>query len=156
MKKRRLALTFLWCSCILIPLACSTPQTGPAADTDDFGRVNNSVNKLTNSYEKEDTGSFMGTVGKDYDLDYSALERTIQDEFDRYSAFDVSIIVDRVSTDSSRSIIFADTRWTKRRVSLKTGSEDKKSGKTTFIFRITRDGNLVLKGMKGDRLYGEP
>lgn len=156
MKKRSLALTFLWCSCILIPFACSTPQTGPAANTDDFGRVNNSVNKLTDSYEKEDTGSFMGTVGKDYDLDYSALERMIQDEFDRYSAFDVSIIVDRVSTDASRSIIFADTHWTKRRVSLKTGSEDKKSGRTTFIFRITRDGNLVLKGMKGDRLYGEP
>ncbi len=156
MKKRRLSLTLVWCALILIGFACATPPTAPTADTDHFNRVNHSLGNLTDSYQKEDIDSFMGDIGKDYDLDYSTLERTIQDEFDRYDTFDVSVIVDRVSTDSSGSIIFADTHWTKRRVSLKTGIQGKQSGRTTFIFRVTRDGSLVLKGMKGDRLYGAP
>ena len=156
MKKARPSLTLSVVAFILVPLACAAPDTGRVADTDRFDRVNNSLNRLTDSYERENTDSFMGDVGPDYDLDYSALERAIQDEFDRYSAFDVSIIVDRVSTDSSGSIVFADTHWTKRRVSLKTGTQRKESGRTTFIFRVTPDGDLVLKGMKGDRLYGAP
>jgi hypothetical protein len=141
---------------MLLLIACAAPDAGSPTNIDRFNNVNTSLGRLTDSYEGEDTGSFMGDVGRDYDLDYSALERAIQDEFDRYSAFDVSIIVDRVSTDSSGSVVFADTHWTKRRVSMKTGREIKQSGRTTFIFRLAADGNLTLKGMKGDRLYGAP
>jgi hypothetical protein len=141
-------------ACVLS--ACAGTNTGTAADTDRFDRVDKSLGSLTNSYEHENTDSFMSGVGRDYDLDSLALERMIQDEFDRYDAFDVSIVVDRVSTDSSGSIVFADTHWTKRRVSLRTGTQEKLSGRTTFIFRVTQGGNLVLKGMKGDRLYGAP
>jgi hypothetical protein len=140
----------------LLATACATPSAAPPPDAGGFNHVNNSLDRLTDSYEKENVGSFMDGVGHDADLDYSALERAIQDEFDRYSSFDVSIIVDRVSTDGSGSIVFADTHWTKRRVSLKTGIETRQSGRTTFIFRLAGDGTLVLKGMKGDRLYGAP
>ncbi len=136
--------------------ACAGPNTTSTSNTDRFNTVNNSLGKLTDSYEKGNIDSFMTGVGKDYDLDPITLEQLIQDEFDRYSAFDVSIIVDRVSTDSSGSIVFADTHWTKRRASLKTGREQRLSGRTTFIFRIAPDGTLVLKGTKGDRLYGAP
>lgn len=150
------ALPPLLASCLLLLAACATPGSGPAPGADRFDQVDTSLGRLTDSYEKENIGSFMGGVGHDTDLDYGALERAIQDEFERYSAFDVSIIVDRVSTDSSGSIVFADTHWTKRRVSLKTGKETRQTGRTTFIFRLGRDGNLVLQGMKGDRLYGAP
>lgn len=142
--------------CVLIVIACTAPQARRAADTDRFDRVNESLDRLTDSYEKENADSFMSDVGQNYDLDYFSLERAIQDEFERYYAFDVSIIVDRVSADSSGTVIFTDTHWTKRRVSLKTGSETMHSGKTTFIFRLSGDGTLLLMGMKGDRLYGAP
>ncbi len=156
MKKAIRILTLVRFALVLVPLACAAPDTGRVADTDRFGRVNTSLDRLTDSYEEGNIDSFMGGVGTDYDLDHSALEQAIRDEFDRYSAFDVSIFVDRVLTDSSGSIIFADTHWTKRRVSLRTGKERKESGRTTFVFRVTPDGDLVLKGMKGDRLYGAP
>lgn len=141
-------------SCALIMVACAGPDARRTADADRFDRVGSSLDRLNDSYEKENADSFMGDVGRGYDLDYSALERAIQDEFDRYYAFDVSIIVDRVSTDSSGWVVFADTHWTKRRVSLKTGTETKHSGRTTFIFSLSADGTLLLTGMKGDRLYG--
>lgn len=139
-----------------MPSACAVTNTAPAPDINRSDRVNNTLGNLTDSYEKGDVDTFMRGVGKDYDLDYSALERTIQDEFDRYTAFDVSITVDRITSDSSGSVVFADTHWTKRRVSLATGTEGKQSGRTTFIFKVTHDGNLVLKGQRGDRLYGAP
>jgi len=154
MKKNGLLSVLAWC--LLLFGACVSPDSGGTATIDRFDNVNTSLDRLNDSYKKEATNSFMGDVGRDYDLDYSALERAIEDEFFRYSSFDVSIIVDRVSTDSSGSIIFADTHWTKRRVSLRTGSETKQSGRTVFIFRLADDGSLVLKGMKGDRLYGAP
>jgi hypothetical protein len=144
------------CALAWVLSTCAGTNTGTVGDTDPFNRVDKSLGSLTDSYERENTGSFMSGVGKDYDLDTFTLERMIQDEFDRYDAFDVNIVVDRVSTDSSGSIVFADTHWTKRRVSLRTGTQEKLSGRTTFIFRVTSGGNLVLKGMKGDRLYGAP
>jgi len=156
MRPRVFSLALVWCAIACILCSCAGSNTSGVADGDRFGRVDNSLDKLTDSYEKENIDSFMGGVAKDYDLDSFTLERLIQDEFDRYSAFDVSIVIDRVSTDSSGSIVFADTHWTKRRVSLKTGREGRQSGRTTFIFRIMPDGNLVLTGMKGDRLYGSP
>ena len=156
MRPRVFSLALVWCAIACILCSCAGSNTSGVADGDRFGRVDNSLDKLTDSYEKENIDSFMGGVAKDYDLDSFTLERLIQDEFDRYSAFDVSIVIDRVSTDSSGSIVFADTHWTKRRVSSKTGREGKQSGRTTFIFRVTRDGDLVLKGMKGDQLYGTP
>ena len=154
MKKNVLLLVPAWC--LLLFGACVSPDSGGATTADRFDNVNTSLDRLNDSYEKGDTDTFMGDVGKDYDLDYSALERAIEDELFHYSSFDVSIILDRVSTDSSGSIIFADTHWTKRRVSLRTGRETKQSGRTVFIFRLADDGSLVLKGMKGDQLYGAP
>ncbi len=156
MRSRLPSLFWVWCGLAFLLYACAGPGTGSTAGVDRTDPVNNSLNKLTDSYEKENVDSFMGGVGSDYDLDSFTLERMVRDEFDRYDAFDVSVIVDRVSMDSSGSIVFADTHWTKRRVSLKTGRQGTQSGRTTFIFRVTPDGSLVLKGMKGDRLYGAP
>jgi hypothetical protein len=156
MKRTRPFAAFLLSLLILVPLSCAAPDAGGGTAIDRFDRVNSSVDSLTDSYEQGNVDSFMGGVGRDYDLDYGSLERAVQDELSRYTGLDVFIVVDRVLTDSSGSIVFADTHWTKRRVAIRTGKEQKESGRTTFIFRITEGGNLVLKGMKGDRLYGAP
>ena len=96
----------------------------------------------------------MKGVDSDFDLDYSKLEAEVEDEFDRFDSFDIDIYVDRVSLSTDKKIVFADTHWYQRRVLNATGKEVMRDGRTTFIFRILPSGKLVLKGMKGDRIFG--
>jgi hypothetical protein len=63
--------------------------------------------------------------------------------------------VDRVSVDNDTNLVFADTHWQKRQVLSRTGGEVSRTGRTTFIFKARPDGKLVLRGMKGDRIFGE-
>jgi hypothetical protein len=96
----------------------------------------------------------MKGVGSNYEMDYTSLEWAVEDELDRFNSFNLRIYVDRVSVDSDTNLVFADTHWDKKRVSSRTGKESTISGRTTFIFKALPDGKLVLRGMKGDRVFG--
>ena len=122
--------------------------------TDDYDQVNETLAGLERNYEAGNADAFMKMVGRDYDLDYSALERSVNDELDDFTGFDVDLIVDRVSVDNDSGLVFAETHWTKRRVSVSTGREFMINGETVFIFRTLPNGNLVLRGMKGDPIFG--
>jgi hypothetical protein len=130
--------------------------TGATKPPDTFDRAAGAVDRFADTYEKESLPGFMRGVGPDYDPGYIDLENRVREEFERFDAFDLNVVVDRVSVDSSGTTAFADTHWTKRRVSGRTGKEGTLSGRTTLIFRIMPDGRLVLKGMKGDPVFGSP
>ena len=157
MTKRSRDWVIIACASLVIPFSCAGPDgMGVGESPNTFDRASAALDRLADSYEKENVSGFMSGVSGDYDLDYSDLGNRLRDEFDRFDALDLSIIVDRVSVDSSGTVAFADTHWIERRVSGRTGREGKVSGRTTFIFRIMPDGSLVLKGMKGDRVFGSP
>jgi hypothetical protein len=142
---------------LLVLSSCaSSGGPGAAEPPDTFDRAGEAVDRLANTYERESLPGFMKGVGADYDPGYINLENRVREEFDRFDAFDLDVVVDRVSVDSSGTVAFADTHWTKRRVSGRTGKEGTLSGRTTLIFRIMPDGGLVLKGMKGDPVFGSP
>jgi len=131
--------------------ACAASNTSP---TDEYDQVNETLNGLERNYESENVDAFMKMIGRDYDLDYTALERSVNNELDDFTGFDVDLVVDLVSVDSDTGLIFAETHWTKRRVSLNTGREFMINGETMFIFRSLPNGELVLRGMKGDPIFG--
>lgn len=140
----------------VLTLSCATTNTSmEGKSSEESDQVETAIEKLTNSYEQEDAGTFMKGVGSDYDMDYTSLEWAVKDELDRFNSFYFKIYVDRVSVDSDTNLVFADTHWDKKRVSSRTGEESTVSGRTTFIFKALSDGKLVLKGMKGDRVFGE-
>ncbi len=136
-------------------LSCATTNTGmEGKSSEEFDQVDTAIDKLKDSYEREDAGTFMKGVGSDYDMDYASLEWAVKDELDRFNSFYLRIYVDRVSIDSDTNLVFADTHWDKKRVSSRTGEESTISGHTTFIFKALSGGKLVLNGMKGDRVFG--
>jgi len=138
--------------CVLLLLSGCAAQA-PSV-TDDYNQVHDTLADLEKNYEAENADAFMKMVGRDYDLDFTALERSVNDELDDFSGFDIDLIVDRVSVDNDSGLIFAETHWTKRRVSMRTGREFIIDGETVFIFRTLPDGNLMLRGMKGDPIFG--
>ena len=151
-KFRFILILFLFSALIL---SCATTNTGmEEKSTKEYDQVETAIEKLSNSYEREDPGTFMKGVGSDYDMDYTSLEWAVKDELDRFNSFNLRIYVDRVSVDSDTNLIFADTHWDKKRVSSRTGEESTVSGRTTFIFKALPSGKLVLRGMKGDRVFG--
>jgi len=138
--------------CVLLLLSGCAAQA--PSGTDDYTQVHDTLADLEKNYEAENADAFMKMVGRDYDLDFTALERSVNDELDDFSGFDIDLIVDRVSVDNDSGLIFAETHWTKRRVSMRTGREFIIDGETVFIFRTLPDGNLMLRGMKGDPIFG--
>lgn len=146
------AIRALLLGCLLLMFSGCTASTPPV--TDDYEQVNSTLSGLEHTYEAENTDAFMKMIGRDYDLDYSALERSVNEELDDFSGFDIDLVLDRVSVDNDSGIIFAETHWTKRRVSVKTGKEFMIEGETVFIFRSLPNGNLMLRGMKGDPIFG--
>jgi hypothetical protein len=145
---------FLLLFFILILSCATTDPTLKENSTDEFDQVETAIDKLKDSYEREDTTTFMKGVGPDYEMDYEGLEWAVEDELDRFNSFNLRIYVDRVSVDSDTDFVFADTHWDKKRVSSRTGKESTISGRTTFIFKTLPGGKLVLRGMKGDRVFG--
>ena len=136
-------------------LSCTTTDSAVKENsTDEFDQVETAIDKLKDSYEREDARTFMKGVGPDYEMDYASLEWAVEDELDRFNSFNLRIYVDRVSVDSDTNLVFADTHWDKKRVSSRTGKESTISGRTTFIFKVLSDGKLMLRGMKGDRVFG--
>jgi hypothetical protein len=150
--KRDRILTALCLWCVLFLFSGCAASNQPVSD--EYDRVNKTLIDLEHDYEAENMEAFMKKVGRDYILDYTALERSVSRELDDYTGFDIDLIVDMVSVDSDTGIIFAETHWTKRRVSMNTGKEFMIQSETTFIFRSLPDGTLVLRGMKGTPLFG--
>ena len=142
----------LFFGCVLLMFSGCTASTQPV--TDDYTQVHDALAGLEQNYEAENADAFMKMVGRDYDLDYSALERSVGEELDNFTGFDIDLVVDRVSVDNDSGMVFAETHWTKRRVSVTTGREFSIDGETVFIFRSLPNGNLLLRGMKGDPIFG--
>jgi len=142
----------LFVGCVVLMFSGCAASTPPAAD--EYDQVNETLSNLERNYESENTEAFMKGVGRDYTLDYWALERSVNRELDAYTGFDIDLYVDMVSVDSDTGMIFAETHWTKRRVSMNTGREFMINGETIFIFRALPNGDLVLIGMKGNPLFG--
>jgi hypothetical protein len=146
---------FLKALCITVLFAvlsaCAGSSTSP---TDSYDQVNETLNGLERNYESENVDALMKMIGRDYDLDYRELERSVNNELDDFTGFDVDLVVDRVSVDNDTGLIFAETHWTKRRISLNTGREFMINGETVFIFRSLPNGDLALRGMKGDPIFG--
>jgi|GEM_PF-2041353 len=140
----------LWCVLFLFSGCAASNQ--PVAD--EYDRVNETLAGLEHNYEAENVDVFMRMVGSNYDLDYTALERSVNEELDNFTGFDIDLIVDRVSVDTDTGLVFAETHWTKRRVSLNTGREFMIQGETVFIFKPLPSGKLALKGMRGDPVFG--
>ena len=71
--------------------------TGCAANTpfvvDEYDQVNEVLTDLEQNYEAENTDAFMKRVGRDYMLDYSALERSVNEELDDFTGFDIDLYV---------------------------------------------------------------
>ncbi len=143
----------------LLPSVLSLGFEENIKDTDDkthYDEVVRIIEALGDFYEKEDVSSFMNHVSKDYDEDSLLLEETITDEFAQYDSFRINIKVDRVSLSDDKGLIFADTRWDKRRVGVEGGKESSRHGTTKFIFVVGRpDGELFLIGMMGGTVFGE-
>jgi len=126
--------------------------------TDDknyYDEVVGIIKVLGGFYEREDVSSFMDRVSKDYDGDYLFLEENITDEFAQYDNIVININVDRVSLSEDKGLIFADTRWDKRRVGVNDGKESSTHGTTKFIFKVGPDGEFLLNGMIGGSVFGE-
>ena len=124
-------------------------------DKNHYNEVVRILGALEGFYKWEDVSSFMNYVSKDYDGDYLLLEENINDEFGQYDNFVININVDRVSSTEDKGLIFADTRWDKRRTGVNDGKEYTSHGTTKFIFMLGPDGELLLYGMTGGSVFGE-
>jgi len=153
--KKYLFLCF-FISITLLPISCVVSKeikNSPAAV--DYPDVVTTIGKLEKYFEGEDISAFMEEVSREYDEDYLLFEEALRGEFDRYANFDFTISVIRVSPEND-GLIFVDTQWVKHRVFNLTGEESETSGKTTLIFSKYPEGKLLLKGMRGDTVFGEP
>ncbi|MEJ2068359.1 MAG: hypothetical protein P8Y09_10540 [Deltaproteobacteria bacterium] len=120
-----------------------------------YDKVVKTIERLETFYEREDISSFMNEVSKEYDGDYLLLEEYINDEFSQYDNFVINIKVDRVSSTEEKNLVFADTHWDKRRVSVDGGEGTANHGMTKFIFKEGPEGELLLQGMTGGTVFGE-
>lgn len=127
-------------------------------ETDDknyYDEVVRILGVLSITYEREDISTFMNHISRDYDGDYLVLEEDITNEFDNYDNFSININVDRVSLSDEKGLIFADTHWDKRRAGVEDGKESANHGTTQFIFKKGPEGELLLDGMTGGKVFGE-
>jgi len=119
-------------------------------DTDYLQLVAETLKKLADAYEQQNTSAFSDCVSRDFLGNKSALEDGIRFDFDTFNSIRLTLFINRIEKRGNQ--FAAEVKWNKDQTVRKTGRQQRTEGNTTMIF-VLEEGAMRIKNLRGDLIY---
>ncbi len=108
------------------------------------------VTELASAYEREDLSAFNRMVANDFLGGKMYLINGIRTDFDLFNNISLKIYVNR--TEQRGDMLVAECRWEKTQYPVKTMQQQRTTGTTYMMFKVSREG-LKLYSLRGNLLF---
>lgn len=110
------------------------------------------LDKIIDSYRKEDIVLFMSYVSEDFTPDRIMLEKAIRGDFGAFDNIDLRYTINNILSDA-KGRVFISINFNRTITSARSGKTYSDKGTTEFVFKLT-DKGLKLVSMKYPLIFG--
>jgi len=119
-------------------------------DMDMTRLVVESVQVLAEAYEARSLAKFMDVVSRDFIGNRVYLEEGVRFDFDMFTDIRLAIFINRI--EKAANTFVAETKWDKTQMPRQTGSQQRTTGTTQFVF-VLENGKMKLVNLRGNLIY---